>query len=129
MKRRYPNLATGLLLGLAIGLPAQGLAAQHESGMMQGGGEKAMESSGGNMAMDEGTPVSKSVGFGTLDVNRDGYLSKEEADKSARISGSWDSADSNNDGRVDRAEFSAFEADEMSGKETMDDPMRDDGRK
>jgi hypothetical protein len=72
-------------------------------------GAESMSGSAGRTAMQDSDPVSKSVGFGTLDVNRDGYLSKEEADRSESISGAWDRADRNDDGRIDRSEFSAFE--------------------
>jgi sporulation protein YlmC with PRC-barrel domain len=62
------------------------------------------------------------VGFGSLDVNRDGYLSKDEAVDAPRLIDNWQSADANDDGRLDRAEFSAFEPkmEEQSGqKEKM----------
>lgn len=49
------------------------------------------------------------VGFGTLDVNRDGYLSKDEAAENPTYAQEWDQIDRNSDGRIDESEFSAFE--------------------
>lgn len=47
--------------------------------------------------------------FEALDVNRDGYVSKEEAADEQGLSSTWDEADRNRDGRLDQSEFSAFE--------------------
>jgi len=45
-------------------------------------------------------------GFDELDTNGDGYLSMGEADD---IVDDYEKVDANSDGRLDRAEFSAFE--------------------
>ena len=47
--------------------------------------------------------------FDELDADADGYLSKTEAEDTIS---DYDSADSNGDGQLDRAEFSAFEAEQ-----------------
>lgn len=46
--------------------------------------------------------------FYTLDRDSDGYVSKQEADESLRAE--WDKADRDSNGKLDEAEFSAFEA-------------------
>lgn len=44
-----------------------------------------------------------------LDSNSDGVISKEEAVDNKKLVINWDTIDSNKDGQIDRAEFSAFE--------------------
>lgn len=61
--------------------------------------------------------------FGTLDADRDGFLSMEEAKQSKELTDRWDSADRNRDNRLDQAEFAAFEtADPMSPADGADAP-------
>ena len=48
-------------------------------------------------------------GFTTLDADADGYLSRTEVSAQDKIDAQWDTLDKNNDRRLDRAEFSAFE--------------------
>lgn len=47
--------------------------------------------------------------FMKLDRNADGFISAEESIMNDALYKGWPSADANNDGRVDSAEFSAFE--------------------
>jgi Ca2+-binding EF-hand superfamily protein len=47
--------------------------------------------------------------FSKLDSNADGSISSEEATASEALYKGWESADANQDGQVDAAEFSAFE--------------------
>lgn len=47
-------------------------------------------------------------GFGSMDANRDGYLSKDEAAKGMDVY-NWKVIDRNKDGLIDQSEFSAFE--------------------
>ena len=51
----------------------------------------------------------ESAYFTQLDANRDGSLSMEEASVDPVLQSSWSDADANQDGRLERAEFSAFE--------------------
>jgi Ca2+-binding EF-hand superfamily protein len=44
--------------------------------------------------------------FNQLDSNHDGFVSKEEAKRSADITARFDSMDSNHDGGISAAEFS-----------------------
>ncbi|MEW8507357.1 MAG: hypothetical protein AB2598_11675 [Candidatus Thiodiazotropha sp.] len=47
--------------------------------------------------------------FMKLDRNADGFISAEESIVDKLLYESWTAADTNNDGRIDSAEFSAFE--------------------
>ncbi|MBW9264268.1 MAG: hypothetical protein K1565_01935 [Candidatus Thiodiazotropha sp. (ex. Lucinisca nassula)] len=52
-----------------------------------------------------------------LDRNADGFISAEESIVSEALYKNWSTVDANNDGRIDTAEFSAFEIkSENSGK-------------
>jgi hypothetical protein len=48
--------------------------------------------------------------FSKLDSNADGAISAQEAIASDSLYKGWETADANQDGQVDAAEFSAFEA-------------------
>lgn len=54
--------------------------------------------------------------FTKLDSNADGVISSEEATANEALYKGWESADANQDGQVDAAEFSAFEAHTPEGK-------------
>ena len=58
--------------------------------------------------------LAEGSGFASLDANGDNYISMEEADKNAMLRDSWDTVDQNKDGKVERAEFSAFEEKTMA---------------
>lgn len=47
--------------------------------------------------------------FNVLDEDGNGVVSREEAQGHANITVHWERIDRNGDGRMDRAEFSAFE--------------------
>jgi len=49
------------------------------------------------------------VSFQDLDTNRDGQISLEEAKKAPEISKKFVQADTNQDGKLDAAEFAALE--------------------
>lgn len=59
----------------------------------------------------EGTTVD----FGSLDLNKDGSLSVEEAASSPELSSNWSTIDSDENGVIDQAEFSAFESMQEGG--------------
>lgn len=95
------------------------IGAREQAGGMDSGSSGASRQGYAGTATGAG---GSRVGFGSLDVNRDGYLSKDEAAEAPRLIDNWQSADANDDGRLDRAEFSAFEPkmEEQSGqKEKM----------
>lgn len=48
--------------------------------------------------------------FQELDANRDGQISRDEAKKSPEVSKKFVQADTNQDGKLDAAEFAALEA-------------------
>ncbi|MET0089754.1 MAG: hypothetical protein ABW068_06985 [Candidatus Thiodiazotropha sp.] len=52
--------------------------------------------------------------FSALDANGDGSISSEEATANEMLYNGWETADTNQDGTVDAAEFSAFEAKSMT---------------
>jgi hypothetical protein len=66
------------------------------------------------LAGTEGQDTGASTGsdllrFDALDTNRDGVLSRQEAQRSDDLADAWSRVDSNGDGRIDRFEFTAFE--------------------
>ncbi len=50
-------------------------------------------------------------GFNALDVNQDGQLSVTEASTKTELSEQWTKADKDENGIIDKVEFSAFESD------------------
>ncbi len=48
--------------------------------------------------------------FAQLDINGDGYISRQEAQMDPQLEANFSQADQNRDDRINRAEFSAFEA-------------------
>lgn len=56
-----------------------------------------------------GNQLTSQEKFKNLDTNHDGYLSKDEAMSSKRLSQDWSKADTNKDGKLEESEFSAFE--------------------
>lgn len=48
--------------------------------------------------------------FRSLDQNQDGTISKQEAQKDQQLSKNWSQYDTNKDDKIERSEFSAFEA-------------------
>jgi Ca2+-binding EF-hand superfamily protein len=55
------------------------------------------------------TPTTQEL-FKSLDTNKDGYISQQEAKANPKLAKQWDSADANSDGKIEESEFSAFEA-------------------
>lgn len=65
--------------------------------------------------------------FQSLDTNNDGKLSKSEAEKAPAVQDHWSSIDKNSDGNLDKSEFSAFETrriDSGMGSESGTDSNR-----
>ena len=54
--------------------------------------------------------------FQSMDKNGDGYLSQDEAQGNSSLQEKWNDADLNDDGQLDRSEFSQFET--MGGSGT-----------
>jgi hypothetical protein len=71
----------------------------------------------------------KSGGYSSLDADRNGKVSKDEAKGMSDLSSQFKSLDANSDGDLDQAELSKFEAMEGDAMETkrMDAPGSDTG--
>ncbi|MCU7802051.1 MAG: EF-hand domain-containing protein [Candidatus Thiodiazotropha sp. (ex Lucinoma annulata)] len=54
--------------------------------------------------------------FTKLDANADGYISAEESVVSEQLYQAWSATDANDDGKIDAAEFSAFEVNSTKSK-------------
>jgi Ca2+-binding EF-hand superfamily protein len=55
--------------------------------------------------------------FDVLDKNQDGVLSAAEASNSSELSTQWTNIDADGSGSIDRAEFSAFETEEIKDEQ------------
>ncbi len=100
-------LITGLAAAVALSAPVYaGSQAQDKT---QAGAHAATP-----MQPDQGAAYGADAdafeyGFQNMDRNKDGYLSREEANENDELAQKWDEADTNHDGKVDESEFSAFE--------------------
>jgi hypothetical protein len=65
-----------------------------------------------------GSPTGPAT-FQSLDKNHDGAVSKSEAKSDPTVAKNWKQIDINKDGRIDSAEFSAFEAHQPSTSQHM----------
>jgi len=91
---KTPLVCSALILGAALSAQAQTDApGETTEPAVQGALSPALKAS---MASDP---------FVKLDKDRDGYVSKDEAD--ARMRKAWSKFDANGDGKVDSAEFAA----------------------
>lgn len=54
--------------------------------------------------------------FGQLDVDNSGYLNKDEAMARPGLSENWKKFDNNEDGQLNRAEFSKFEEEDLEDR-------------
>jgi hypothetical protein len=69
--------------------------------------------------------------FDKLDKNQDGVLSAAEASGSADLSTRWTNADMDGSGSIDRAEFSAFETEEVKegqSDKSMQQPEKENAK-
>ena len=66
--------------------------------------------------------------FDVLDLNRDGQLTPSEVKESSTLSNQWTAIDQDENGTINRVEFSAFETDQAaekkSSKEATDKEMK-----
>lgn len=76
----------------------------------------------GSLALSTALFAGEGVGvdFGTLDANQDGTLSADEAASDLELSKNWSAIDTDENGVIDEAEFSAFES--MQGTESGEAP-------
>lgn len=63
--------------------------------------------------MGEEQRTTRPATFSELDQNQDGYVSKKEAENWEKLSSKFKQIDENNDQKLDRSEFSAFETKEI----------------
>ncbi|MCB1792828.1 MAG: PRC-barrel domain-containing protein [Gammaproteobacteria bacterium] len=67
------------------------------------------------ISIEGGAAVTSSAYFSRIDLDNDGTISEVEAVSEPSLKADWTATDINNDGMIDRAEFSAFEI-QQSGK-------------
>jgi len=60
--------------------------------------------------------------FDDVDEDGDGYITKNEAKDLTEIKKNWTKADTDKDGKIDVAEFSAFEGREMFQPAEVEEP-------
>lgn len=68
--------------------------------------------------------ISQQTTFAELDKDKNGYLSKDEAESADELNAKFDLVDQNRDERIDRSEFSAFEATRRYHGENQSDDMQ-----
>lgn len=73
--------------------------------IIMSGGASAEDLAPGNKQLTEETQRK----FSQLDVNRDGYINKDEAQKAPALLAKFSKLDRNEDKRVDEGEFARFE--------------------
>ena len=72
----------------------------------------------GQMSTEMGTTSSaQAADFSQLDTDNNGAISPSEAASRPNLTKNWSKIDENEDGQVDRAEFSAFEKQDTQGSE------------
>lgn len=60
--------------------------------------------------------------FDDIDTDKDGYISKSEAEANKSIQSNWDKVDRDMNGKVDISEFSAFEGEGMFQPPELEEP-------
>ena len=98
-------LISGLVAAFALSTPLY--ADSRDAAKTQSGAEGQMQPKNG--AAYGADADAYEYGFESLDRNKDGFLSREEASEHDELSHNWDEADLNHDGKLDESEFSAFE--------------------
>jgi Ca2+-binding EF-hand superfamily protein len=98
MKTRLITHMSTLALTMALSTVA------FAGGMIESG---AMKSQGGQSQ--------SSAWFSKLDSNHDGYLTRNEIERNSKLAEDWSTADKNQDDKISRGEFSAFEAGIFNG--------------
>ena len=73
----------------------------------------------------EAPPTIQDAAFGAADTNKDGYLTKIEAEDAGVDN--FTSADRNGDGRIDTEEFSAYTKNPHSDSDTMPSGVTESG--
>jgi hypothetical protein len=100
-------MRTAIAPALALLLFAAGVA------MAQQSGSQGMMGGQGGMMGPSGQGMMEQYGYRNIDRNGDGFIAKEEVREQEqlleRLQKNWNQADRNRDGRVDTAEFAAFE--------------------
>ncbi len=124
MRIKAPLIAFAAVagFGLAGAAGAQGMPTTPSTGPSSGPSSTSpsspsSEPSGGSSATGSGylsTPAKGSDHFTKLDKDKDSMVSKDEAKKNKELAKQFDSLDTNKDGKLDQAEFSAFEAAQSS---------------
>jgi len=67
-----------------------------------------------SLSLAEAGTVASTVSFATLDANKDGFISQDEAKSDPQLAENFQKADKNSDDKIDESEFSAFEESQQS---------------
>jgi hypothetical protein len=107
MNTKITTTAAASILGLLLAGSAAAGSYQKQGGEMKAAQE--MERAGESGVAE--------MSFDAIDTDRDGYLSQREVQQQAELSErrpdlieNWNKIDKDNDDRLDKSEFSAFEA-------------------
>jgi len=88
-------------------------------GVLEPSASASMATSGSSSeSSTSGSSSTAGMDFDELDQDGDGYLSEEELQQAEQLQAQQDQLDSNQDGRVSRTEFAAFEREQGSSSET-----------
>jgi len=111
-RSRSPNFLAG---GLALALMAVGAFAATPppppdpdptaKGMPMQDVQSPTQSSSPTQSMSSKKMISMQEKFDSLDINRDGYISKQEAAADPQLQSQFDALDANRDGKLSMSEF------------------------
>lgn len=112
MRNKTLELLAGAAIAAFAGTAIAQISSPPPSTPPSGGSSSGSASgSGGTSGSTGSASTSTSAGgdFTKLDADKDGMVSKKEAGKNKDLTAKWETLDTNKDGKLDQAEFAAFE--------------------